>query len=258
MRPACVLLWVSVALSVGCATDPSDSSTGGESVAALHSCDQGAELAGAAYDITKSRFAFGSTPIESKEGGLTRWTGSQGVVAIDASGSALAVPNAGAPELTVAGWSSGTETLVDHTRAYFVAMGVAPCQAAKTQALGGSSGIATSLNREVAGIPVVDSTAYAQFNAHDLTTSEGLYWPAVAADIVSAARALHQQLADASMLAAYKAKLPANAQTEGQVVIHHSGAGSTQPFRSVASYDVLVGRSTLSFDASALPLVPPQ
>ena len=38
-------------------------------------CEVGAPLAGAAYDITKSRFAFGSTPSKDDADGFVRWVG---------------------------------------------------------------------------------------------------------------------------------------------------------------------------------------
>ena len=46
-------------------------------------CEVGAPLAGAAYDITKSRFAFGSTPSEDDAYGFVRWVGVDGVVGIE-------------------------------------------------------------------------------------------------------------------------------------------------------------------------------
>ena len=43
-------------------------------------CASGQPLAGATYDIEKSRFAFGSRPVAVDAGALVRWTGSEGVV----------------------------------------------------------------------------------------------------------------------------------------------------------------------------------
>jgi hypothetical protein len=252
------MLWTISVLALGCADDEPHGATAATANPLLHSCDPGAELTGAEYDVTKSKFAFGSTPTKSESGGLTRWSGANGVVGVFPDGSTLASLNAGASEADVGEWTSTHETLTEHVRAYFVSMGVAPCQSASTQILGGSSGASVSLNRQVAEIPVIGSRAYAQFNAHDLTTSEGLYWPTVPAAVVTAARAFRAQLSDPVALDTYKTKLPAEAQGEGQVVIHHPGAGSTQPFAAVASYDVIAGRSTLSFDATGNPLTPPQ
>ena len=39
-------------------------------------CEPGAALAGAAYDVSKSRFAFGSTPSVDEESFGTRYVGS--------------------------------------------------------------------------------------------------------------------------------------------------------------------------------------
>jgi hypothetical protein len=258
MHRTSVLLWATVTLCLGCADDESSASPASASQRLLHSCDPGAELTGAEYDIAKSKFAFGSTPTKSESNGLTRWTGANGVVGVFPNGSTLASLNGGAAEADVKDWTSTHETLTEHVRAYFLSMGVAPCQSANTQTLGGSAGVAISLNREVAGIPVIGSTAYAQFNEHDLSTSEGLYWPTVPASVVTAARAFAAQLTEPAGLASYKAKLPANAQGEGQVVVHHSPSTSTQAFAALTSYDVIAGRSTLSFDANAAPLTLPQ
>jgi hypothetical protein len=258
MHRASVLLWAAVTVCLACGDDESGASAPSASQALLHSCDLGAELTGAAYDIEKSKFALGSAPTKSESGGLTRWTGANGVIAVFPNGSTLASLNAGVAEANVKEWSSTHETVSEHVRAYFLSMGVAPCQSTNTQALGGSSGIAISLNRAVAGVPVIGSVAYAQFNEHDLTTTEGFYWPTVPASVVTAARALQTQLAEPAALASYKAKLPTNAQGEGQVVIHHAGGSSTQVFAAQASYDVIAGRSTLSFDANGAPLTPPQ
>ena len=257
VRPSPHLLCAILALSTACDGDPSEAAAS-EATAALHGCESGVDLAGASYAIEKSKFAFGSMPTKSESGGLTRWTGSQGVVAIFPSGSAMGLPNAGAPESAVGDWSSTEETPAEHVRAYFVSMGMASCQSMNTQTLGGSAGTTISVNREVSGIPVIGSTAYAQFNAHDLTTSEGFFWPTIPASVVTSARALQTQLSRASGLAAYKAKLPEPAQGEGQVVIHHSGGTAPGAFEAVASYDVISGRSTLSFDANGQPVTPPQ
>jgi hypothetical protein len=92
------------------------------------------------------------------------------------------------------------------------------------------------LSRGVQGIRVVESLGAARFDVDDQTTFEAFYWPAIPADVVTAAIALKSRLADPTALAAYKAKLPANARGDGEVVIHHTSAGSQSPFRSAATY----------------------
>lgn len=101
-------------------------------------------------------------------------------------------------------------------------MEVASCQIEANDVLGGSGGRSIALTRAVDGIRVAESRAYARFNTDDRTSAEGLYWPTVAAAVVSAARSLRDRLANATDLAAYRAKLPMEAQDEGTVVIHHA------------------------------------
>jgi hypothetical protein len=52
-------------------------------------CSNAGPLAGATYDITKSKFAFGSAPAAVNAGSLVRWTGSEGVVALFSDGSEM-------------------------------------------------------------------------------------------------------------------------------------------------------------------------
>lgn len=228
------------------------SSTGNSASAAT--CSSNSPLSGASYDITKSRFAFGSTPSAQDAGSLTRWVGSDGVVAIFSDGSEIAEMNAGAPQSNLPDWSADPSMLAAHASAYWVSMGVVSCQIASTGAdsSGGGGGSTdggpttftagptdVTLARGIAGVPVVESLAVARFDENDQTTYESFYWPEIPADVVSAAVAFQNQLADPNALAAYKAKLPADAQGQGRVVIHHTSAGSLMAFQSAATYDVV-------------------
>lgn len=227
---------------------------------AVTGCEVGAPLAGASYDVAKSRFAFGSTPAQDDQNGLTRWVGADGVVAIEPSGGELGILNGGAPEANLPDWSDDPAALVPHVTAYFATFGVSACQIAATPINGGSDGRTVTLVRAVDGINVVESLAYARFDNQDQSTSEGFYWPEIPADVVSGARAFQATLADPTQLAAYKAKLPADAQGDGLVNLHHTGASSTAAFAAAATYDVqpppsTLGRaSTLSFDADGNPV----
>jgi hypothetical protein len=84
---------------------------------------------------------------------------------------------------------------------------------------------------------------------------------------VSAAVTFANQLADPAGLAAYKAKLPADAQGQGHVAIHHTSMGSQSPFYAAATYDVVQtappsddgginfgGDEDLSFDPNGHPV----
>lgn len=228
-------------------------------------------LAGAVYDVSKSRFAFGSTPAREDSAGMTRFVGDHGVVAIFTCGAATGLMNADAPELARPDWSTDTNLLIIHTLDYFAALGVEGCQVARTDvhpevATGQATQVSIALSRAVDGIPVAESSAYARFDVDDQTTSEGLYWPAIPAETVAAAKALRDQLADPGALAAYRAKLPAVAQGAGVVTIHHTSGsfGCDAPITAMATYDVGYGNAdgggggTLSFDASGVSVATSQ
>jgi hypothetical protein len=252
------VVWVSLA-SFGCGAGAQSPDVGSTS-SAVDSCKIGAPLTGAAYDLTKSRFAFGSTPVRDDANGFIRWVGDHGVVAIEQSGGELASMNGGAPEAGLPDWSNDPMALSAHVTAYFASFGVASCQVAGAQVNGGSGGRTIELLRSIDGIVIGESLAYARFDNQDQSTSEAFYWPTIPADVVTSARAFHDQVADPAQLAAYRAKLPSNAQGDGVVNLHHTSSSSTSPFAAAATYDVEppageLGRgSTLSFDADGNPV----
>jgi hypothetical protein len=264
--PLVALLCAADACSSG--SDPAATSSGATTASG---CSTSEGLAGASYDVSKSRFAFGSMPAPLDAGALTRFVGSDGALAIFSDGSEEGIMNANAPESALPGWS-GSTTLTEHAMAYWEAMGVAACQieAAGTD---GSAGVGSSvdgggftvtagpvsvtLGRGYKGIAVVESLAVAQFDANDQTTFESFYWPAIPSAVVNAAVSLQTQLADPGALAAYKARLPANAQGPGEVHIHHTSAGSPSAFRTAATYDVFTTGdfpADLGFDANGAPV----
>jgi len=241
----------------GAATGGSPGSTStigtSDSGASDAACSSNSLLSGASYNIAKSRFAFGSMPLAQDVGRFVRWVGSDGVVAIWSDGSVLGIMNGGASESDLPDWSMDSSKLAAHTIDYWLSMGVASCQIANKGILGsgsiggsinGGSTVTTSsrtiaLSRGINGVPVVESLAVARFNVNDQTTQETFYWPEIPADVVSMAVVWNNQLADPNALASYKAKLPADAQGEGRVVIHHTTAGSSSAFQTAATYDVL-------------------
>jgi hypothetical protein len=228
-------------------------------------CSSNSVLPGASYDISRSRFAFGSMPSAQDAGGFVRWVGSDGVVAIWSDGSVLGIMNGGALESDLPDWSTDSSKLAAHTTDYWLSMGVASCQIANRAILGsgsiggsvngGASVTASSqtvgLSRGINGVPVVESLAVARFNVNDQTTQEAFYWPEIPADVVSTAVTWNNQLGDPNALASYKAKLPADAQGQGRVVIHHTSAGSSSPFQTAATYDVLQTAPPLANDGGA-------
>jgi hypothetical protein len=274
---------VVVAASLGCsqgsggASAPVGGSTSGTTSAQIaNACASGQPLAGASYDVSQSKFAFGSTPAAVDAGSLTRWTGSEGVVAIFSDGSELASLDATSGASGLPGWSGD---LAAKVTSYYEGMGVPPCEIAgtsETSSAGGGGSTAgvgsadgggtytvtagqssVGLNRAIDGVPVVESMAWATFDVNGETTSEAFYWPEIPADVVSAARAFQDQLAGG--LVAFKAKLPADAQGDGRVVIHHHVAGTPGAFQAVAVYDTVQITSDFSgeelyFDASGQPV----
>jgi hypothetical protein len=280
MRFQCESAVVALAMLAGCGSGhASGSSEAGSDVAV---CPINEALAGTSYDVSKSRFAFGGTPVKTVSGSITHWTGPDGALAIFSNGEMLAILNANAPETDIAPLSGTEAMLTAYVRDYYVTMGVPPCQIASSNIVswsGGGSGsamgdagetivtggVTLGLRRGVAGIPVQESLANAAFDVDYQTTSETFYWPEIPVDVVEAAAALQAKLADPQALAAYKAKLPKNAQGDGQVVIHHTdGSLSFDPFKAVATYDVLMSGDAgdqnpdLSFDGSGNPVTLPQ
>ncbi len=91
------------------------------------------------------------------------------------------------------------------------------------------------------------------------TRTAALHWPTIPASTVAAALALKAEIATPAGLAAYKAKLPANAQGAGTVLIVHTHPGATTPFASAAAYSVVSsdGELDLSFDPDGKPITTP-
>jgi hypothetical protein len=219
--------------------------------------DPGTGLAGTSYDITRSRFAFGSAPTQQTMNGMTRWTGADGVVSIGAFGAAMGSMNGGAPETALPDWSEDVDMLTAHVRDYWIAMGVPTCQILGTQvtAAVGSGGFhqrTILLERALDAIPIVESRAFARFNSADQSTDEGFLFPAIPPDVVSSARTFRDQLATPAGLAAFKAKLPADSQGTGGLVIHHSAVSlmPNTPFESAATWEVTVNGVTRNYDAN--------
>jgi len=261
-----------IALVGGCSSKSTGAAPAGSGSAGATSCDVGAALTGVTYDVAKSKFAFGGTPTASPfPSGGTHYVGPHGAMLVDQLGYVLASMNSDAPENGLAGAAGDDAAIIQRVKDYFGTMGLDGCQITTPNILGsgggggptsGSGGVTTvgprtvSLSRAVDGIPVFHSIANAEFRAGDVTTNESMRWPTIPADVVAAARALRDQLKDPAKLAAYRAKLPANAQGDGQVVIAHTEfATATTAFTAVAAW--YVGQPYgVFFDANGAPVGP--
>jgi hypothetical protein len=129
-------------------------------------------------------------------------------------------------------------------RDYFASAGLGAERVARTSVTAGSGGSATVLHREVDGVPVPDSFAWARFSADGVVLAEQVWWPPLPSDLptkIDDFRALLER--------GYRAKLPAPyAQAEGQLTVHHGlplGAAY-----AVVTWDVSAGGSTRLFDVS--------
>jgi hypothetical protein len=209
---------------------------------------------GISYDIQKSRFAFGGTPtMMTLSSHAVRWQGPNGSLLIqtyDAAPEIFAQLLPYAPQASLPAATTDIPTAEAYLRDYIETMGVPACQI-----IGVPGSHDPIVQRVIVGIGVPDSTAMATFDVDYQTTSENLYWPEIPEDAVAAAQAFQSALASPSALAAFKSKLPSDAQGRGHVVIHHSSpAGVLEgPFAAVVTYDVRSphGTELYSFDSNA-------
>lgn len=231
-------------------------------------CSHDAALPGTAYDVTKSKFAFGDNPSLGTANNQTRWVGRDGVATITASGAVTAIMNDHAPALEAPTWSDDPGALEDHVIDYFANMGIDRCQIATADITSNGSGIQTAdgtvrmkwepptvvLARAIDGISIPESRASARWVKDDRATSEALYWPTIPAKVVRDAFALQEMLGDPSQLASYKSLLPDDAQVTGTVVIHHNDQAGPA-FQATAVYEVELTDETRAYDTKGM-LVP--
>lgn len=225
-----------------------------------------AELPGASYDVSKSRFSFGATPKrEELRGGGVKWVGPQGALAIFPNGYVLATLNADV-KVNETPWSASEEAMRTHEEEYFRSMGLQKCQTSaggqlwfgtKTEGPTGPPRTTSEpslfpLARRLDDIPVVGSLAVAKLNNEDQSTYEAFFWPTISSEIVAKARAFRDDLKDPSKLAAYKSKLPQDARGEGTVAIHHSGLKMTAEVTALITWDTLRGNVASSFDVDGV------
>ena len=217
------------------------------------------EGGGVAYDVTKSKFAFGSTPTaQTSPDGTTRWTGTNGVLVIAPNG----LVTAGTNGVSTDDWSDDHQALAAHVHDYFVSLGVPECQIWQADVHGGNVGTTIALRRKVDDFFLGESMAYAHMNRDDKTTDEGFYWPQIPAEALTSARAFRDRLATPDGLATYKAKLPTDAQGDGNVAFHHTSGAymlrqPKKPFVAMATWDVWPASpsgSVRSYDENGQPV----
>ena len=115
----------------------------------------------------------------------------------------------------------------------------------------------THIERVVGGIPVLESQAWASFNARDEVVSEGVFWPPISADVVARASAMRDAIADpvkhAELRSTISRTMPELGKIEGRVVIAHTPASYGGTITAISSYDVIMpgeGSYVRHFDES--------
>jgi hypothetical protein len=250
------------------------------------------------HRLEMSRFDLGAG-VHQEDG---RLIGDKGVFFFDkVTGATLAVPNSPAapkPPAPQSGTPASNESQLftyprpltenpdEHSaavRAYLVGAGVPEAEVSgmhvtTTMAGGGPirDGVqpsrsrllwyTTHLERSLGGIPVEGSYAFAALDSDRRVITEGVYWPAIPARIVSRARALKRKLASANeperstFLSAVRRARPEVENAEGTVTIVHTSAGYHGEFQALALYSVVVRSTTggkaqiLRFDDAGVPV----
>jgi hypothetical protein len=123
----------------------------------------------------------------------------------------------------------------------------------------------THLERSLQGIPVEGSFAFAGLDSAGEVITEGVYWPAIPANVVSKAQALKQKLDSPTERAAFLANVakarPDAKEAAGEVKIVHTSAGHHGDFEARAVYSAVVrspnrGKAQLvRFDDTGAPVV---
>jgi hypothetical protein len=84
---------------------------------------------------------------------------------------------------------------------------------------------------------VAESVAWARLDNDGRSITEWVYWPAIPAKTIAAAKHLDEMTSGAGKVE-YLKRLPAGLRN-GTVVIHHSGATDEGAYESIATFDVL-------------------
>ena len=230
-----------------------------------------AAAAGFAFEhrIEKSSFDVGANPRDQSDASHQRLAGDRGVFSVDTvTGATLAIPSSpGIPKdqaaiarLPVA-LTNDPDKHSAEVRKYLLASGVPQAEISgmhvtTTMAGGGpiEDGVqparstflwyTTHLERSLMGIPVESSVAFAALGSDGRAITEGVYWPAIPAQVVRQAVALKARLESADQSRAFLDKVrlarPDAAGAEGEVRIVHTGGGYHGAFEARAVYSTII------------------
>jgi hypothetical protein len=223
-------------------------------VSSAAGAEKGSEVPGYVHTLSVSRFKPGGTITTVSEMGWNKEVGSEGVFATDElTGAVRASLNGNAPTATIPALTSDPNVHNQAVLSYFLGCGLPQDQVAEVHpmaemeasgAVGDPSpaqprfvSYFSRLERQIQGVPVIESFAWARVNKNGDVTAEAVYWPPISNSVVQAARDLMAIDADQTRGPALRKLLPAGS-SGGRVVIHHSSSASHVAFAAFASYDV--------------------
>lgn len=205
------------------------------------------------HGIAASKFPVGKGVTEKDEFGMHKFVGDQGVFATRPTGLSLGLTNATAAVRQHPGpLPGGASAHNQAVRDYFVNAGLPADQIGSVDIMPAMSVNADLVNnkqfdpklefyfsiirRQVAGVPVRDSYAWARINLDGAVVDESVYWPQIPPSAIADAKDLTKTLADKVAATNFLSKLPPN--KAGQLVIHHTPGEWTGAFEATATYDV--------------------
>lgn len=221
------------------------------------------------HRIERSSFDVGANPHDQSDASHWRLAGERGVFSVDTlTGATLAIPSSpGIPKDQAAIARLPTALTNDpdrhsaEVRKYLLASGVPQAEISgmhvtTTMAGGGriEDGVqparstflwyTTHLERSLMGVPVENSVAFAALGSDGRAITEGVYWPAIPADVVRQAVALKARLESPEQSRAFLDKVrlarPDAAGAEGEVRIVHTGGGYHGAFEARAVYSTII------------------
>jgi len=210
--------------------------------------------AGYVHNLAVSRFRIGQNPaIEVNAPNLVRWRGSLGAFALDpTNGWTMAVLD---NTTAIGPYVLDQAAHEEKVRSYFVSAGVPADEIASVKTnfmFSGSGGegkpstppqlesLASVLTRQVSGIPVPESYAWAKMTTEGTVDMESVYWPPVDAATVTEAVGFAEEIKRPSVHAALLSNLPGPVHSEGGVVIHVTHWSVHAKPSAVVTYDAIV------------------
>lgn len=232
-------------------------------------------IAGYSHAPEKSRFARGEGEVRLEERSTARKeTSSNGVFAQMLNGFSLGVPDADAQSWNPGPFSSDADAHTERVVSYFLESGLPKEQMGGTTintwiAQGGPTTITTpdgqriaaqvneqrvflgyvsKLERQVAGVSVEDSFAWALLNAKSEAVWEEVWWPELRGTLLTDIERFKERTHDSEWLAGL------GQRGDGHLAIHHA-TPMGEKWYSVVTYDVVGGPEVVHFDVDGRRLM---